>query len=44
MKKIMGNISIILAVVVLMTTGCSTVKKTNKAQRGGAIGTVGGEF
>ena len=42
MKKIMGNISIILAVVVLMTTGCSTVKKTNKAQRGGAIGTVGG--
>ena len=42
MKKIMGNISIILAVVVLMTTGCSTVKKTNKTQRGAAIGTAGG--
>ena len=42
MKKIIGNSSLILAVAMLIVTGCSTVKKTNKAQRGGAIGTVGG--
>lgn len=40
MKKIFGNTSLILAVVMLMTTGCSTVKKTNKAQRGAAGGAV----
>jgi outer membrane protein OmpA-like peptidoglycan-associated protein len=42
MKKIIGNSSLILAVAMLITAGCSTVKKTNKAQRGAAIGTVGG--
>jgi outer membrane protein OmpA-like peptidoglycan-associated protein len=42
MKKIIGNSSLILAVALLLTAGCSTVKKTNKAQRGAAIGTVGG--
>lgn len=42
MKKIIGNGSLVLAVAMLMIAGCSTVKKTNKAQRGGAIGTVGG--
>ncbi|MBK8495487.1 MAG: OmpA family protein [Ferruginibacter sp.] len=42
MKKIIGNAAILLAVVMLMASGCETVKKTNKAQRGGAIGTVGG--
>jgi len=42
MKKIIGNGSLVLAVAMLVAAGCSTVKKTNKAQRGGAIGTVGG--
>jgi outer membrane protein OmpA-like peptidoglycan-associated protein len=42
MKKIFGNTSLILAVVMLMVAGCSTVKKTNKAQRGAAAGAVGG--
>ena len=42
MKKIMGNVSLIIAVVMLMSTGCSTVKKTNKAQRGAVIGAAGG--
>ncbi|MEP7237607.1 MAG: OmpA family protein [Ferruginibacter sp.] len=42
MKKIIGNFSLILAVVMLITTGCSTVKKTNKAQRGAVIGAAGG--
>ena len=42
MKKIMGNISLIVAVVMLMATGCNTAKKTNKTQKGAAIGTVGG--
>lgn len=31
-----------LAVIMLMVSGCSTVKKTNKTQRGAAAGTVGG--
>jgi outer membrane protein OmpA-like peptidoglycan-associated protein len=42
MKKIFGNTGIILAAVMVMATGCSTVQKTNKAQRGAAIGTAGG--
>lgn len=42
MKKIMGNISLVLAVVMLMSSGCETVKNTNKTQRGAAIGTAGG--
>lgn len=42
MKNTTGNIFLMAAVFMLMATGCSTVKKTNKAQRGGAIGTVGG--
>jgi len=42
MKKIMGNISLILAVVMLMASGCETVKNSNKTQRGAAIGTAGG--
>lgn len=42
MKKIIWNSGLILAVVMLITAGCSTVKKTNKAQKGAAIGTVGG--
>ena len=42
MKKIMGNISLILAAVIFMTAGCETAKKTNKAQRGAAAGAVGG--
>lgn len=42
MKKIIGNSSLILAVVILIAAGCSSVKKTNKAQRGAAIGTAGG--
>ena len=31
-----------MAVIMLMISGCSTVKKTNKTQRGAAIGTAGG--
>lgn len=42
MKKIIGNSSLILAVVILIAAGCSSAKKTNKAQRGAAIGTAGG--
>lgn len=42
MKKIFGNISLVIAVVMLMATGCETAKKTNKTQRGAAIGTAGG--
>ena len=42
MKKIIGNISLVMAVVMLMATGCETAKKTNKTQRGAAIGTAGG--
>jgi outer membrane protein OmpA-like peptidoglycan-associated protein len=40
MKKIFGNTGLILAVIMLMASGCSTVKKTNKAQRGAAGGAV----
>lgn len=42
MKKIFGNSGIILAAVMFMTAGCSTVQKTNKAQRGAVIGAAGG--
>lgn len=42
MKKIIGNTGLILAVVMLMVSGCETAKKTNKTQRGAAIGTAGG--
>ena len=42
MKKIFGNTSLVLAVVMLMTSGCNTVKKTNKQQRGAVIGAAGG--
>jgi len=42
MKKIFGNAGLILAVVGFMATGCSTVQKTNKAQRGAVIGAAGG--
>lgn len=42
MKKMIGNVSLIVAIVMLMATGCETAKKTNKTQRGAAIGTAGG--
>ena len=42
MKKIFGNTSLVIAVFILLASGCSTVKKTNKAQRGAAAGAVGG--
>jgi len=42
MRKIIGNISLVAAVIVIMATGCETAKKTNKTQRGAAIGTAGG--
>jgi|JI10StandDraft_1071094.scaffolds.fasta_scaffold06917_10 outer membrane protein OmpA-like peptidoglycan-associated protein len=40
MKKIFGNTTIISAAFILLTTGCSTIQKTNKAQRGAAGGAV----
>ncbi len=42
MTKIIRNCSFILAVTLLVTTGCNTARKANKAQKGAAIGTVGG--
>lgn len=42
MKKIFGNTGLILAVIMMMAVGCETVKKTNKAQRGGVIGAAAG--
>ncbi|MEO6541891.1 MAG: OmpA family protein [Ferruginibacter sp.] len=42
MKKMIGNIFLSAAVVMLMATGCETAKKTNKAQRGAAAGAIGG--
>jgi outer membrane protein OmpA-like peptidoglycan-associated protein len=42
MKKIFGNTSLIIAVVMLMAVGCETAKKTNKTQRGAAVGAAGG--
>jgi outer membrane protein OmpA-like peptidoglycan-associated protein len=42
MKKIIGNSGLILAVILLMVSGCETAKKTNKSQRGAVIGAAGG--
>ena len=42
MKNISGKFIVTMAVIMLMISGCSTVKKTNKTQRGAAVGTVGG--
>ena len=42
MKKIFGNLSLLVALVMIMATGCETAKKTNKAQRGAAAGAAGG--
>lgn len=42
MKKILSRISLIAAAVMIMTSGCNTVKKTNKTQRGAAAGAAGG--
>lgn len=42
MKKIFSNTGLILAVIMLMANSCSTVKKTNKAQRGAVIGAAAG--
>ncbi len=42
MKTISGKILLTMTVIMLIISGCSTVKKTNKTQRGAAIGTAGG--
>lgn len=42
MNNITGKFLLTAAVIMLMISGCSTIKKTNKTQRGAAIGTVGG--
>lgn len=42
MKKIFGNTGLLVAVFSLLAAGCSTVQKTNKAQRGAVIGAAGG--
>lgn len=42
MKNRSGKFILTAAVIMLMVSGCSTVKKTNKTQRGAAIGTAGG--
>lgn len=42
MKTIFRNASLMMAVIMLMATGCETAKKTNKTQRGAAIGTASG--
>ena len=42
MKKIFGHTLLVAASFMFIMSGCSTVKKTNKAQRGAAIGTAGG--
>ncbi len=42
MKRILGQTLLVSASFMLIMSGCSTVKKTNKAQRGAAIGTAGG--
>lgn len=38
----MNKISLIAAAVMIMASGCETVKKTNKTQRGAAAGAAGG--
>ena len=42
MKKIFVNMVFFAAVMLLGFSGCKTVRKTNKTQRGAAIGTAGG--
>lgn len=42
MKTISGKFIVTIAAIMLMISGCSTVKKTNKTQRGAAAGAVGG--
>jgi outer membrane protein OmpA-like peptidoglycan-associated protein len=42
MKTILAKIFIPAAAFTLLISGCSSVKKTNKTQRGAAIGTAGG--
>ncbi len=42
MKKIFCNTGLALVALMLVASGCDTVKKTNKAQRGGVIGGVAG--
>ena len=42
MKIITGKIILITGAVAIMATGCSTIQKSNKTQRGVVIGTTGG--
>ena len=42
MKRILGDLSLLVAVVMMMAMGCETAKKTNKTQRGAAAGAAGG--
>jgi len=42
MKNIYGKTLLVTAVIMMLVSSCSTVKKTNKAQRGGVIGAAGG--
>ncbi|MGG9961919.1 OmpA family protein [Ferruginibacter sp. SUN106] len=42
MKTIFGKTILSVAVIALLVSGCKTVQKTNKTQRGAAIGTAGG--
>jgi len=42
MKNLTGKIILIAGAVVIMASGCSTIQKSNKTQRGVVIGTTGG--
>jgi len=42
MKNLSGKMLLVTTAVTLMISGCSTVKKTNKTQRGAAIGGASG--
>ncbi|HMK03559.1 MAG TPA: OmpA family protein [Ferruginibacter sp.] len=42
MKNVSGKMLLVTTAIMLMITGCSTVKKTNKTQRGAAVGAAGG--
>ncbi len=42
MKKISGKFLVATTMIMLIISGCNAVKKTNKTQRGAAIGTAGG--
>jgi outer membrane protein OmpA-like peptidoglycan-associated protein len=42
MKKIAGKITLIAVAVIVMASGCKTVKNSNKTQRGAAVGAAGG--